>query len=170
MRMHSANGRRNSKLIATLTAAMVTLGLALTVSPSAAIAPPDPMPDPEGGTTATVTGTVLDAEDGSGLAGATVHASRTGISTLTAADGSFELPDVPESSALIVASMEGYTFASSAVEDEVVLELSADTDPARGEYPRPDADRRPFTDDRWLTLDGTWSFDFDPEDVGVQEG
>lgn len=170
MHTHSANGRRNSKLVAAMTAAGVALSLALATSPSSAIPPPDPMPDPEGGTTVSVTGMVVDAEDGSGLAGATVHASRTGISTLTAADGSFELPDVPESSALVVAGMEGYAFSSTAVEDEIVLELSADTDPARGEYPRPDADRRPFTEDRWLTLDGTWSFDFDPEDVGVQEG
>lgn len=36
-------------------------------------------------------------------------------------------------------------------------------------YPRPDMDRRPFTGGEWLSLNGTWEFTFDPEDIGEDQ-
>lgn len=98
-----------------------------------------------------------------------MHASRTDRYALTDADGRFTLSEVPDSSALVVAGKEGYAFASTTRRDTVTVKLHRETAPARAEYPRPDADRRPFTGDTWLTLDGTWSFDFDPGNVGASE-
>ncbi|GAB3437376.1 hypothetical protein GCM10027569_92250 [Flindersiella endophytica] len=100
-----------------------------------------------------------------------MHGSRADVFTTSAADGTFRLEEVPEDSALVVAAKEGFAFTSVARGDgeAVTLKLKRDTKPARAEYPRPDSDRRPFTDDAWLALDGTWSFDFDPRNVGEAE-
>ncbi|WP_156225860.1 glycoside hydrolase family 2 TIM barrel-domain containing protein [Pseudactinotalea suaedae] len=116
--------------------------------------------------TLTVRGHVIDAESGEAIEGAAVHASRSDAAALSGADGSFVLVDVPATSALVVAAKEGYAFTSTALSESVELELHRETTPPRAEYPRPDADRRPFTDDAWLSLNGTWSFAFDPDDVG----
>lgn len=131
-------------------------------------------PTPEGADRGTaklvdVSGRVVDRDSGTPIEGASVHASRTDRYTTTDAGGGFTLTDVPESSALVVAGKEGYAFASTVRRDSVTLKLHREAAPARAEYPRPDADRRPFTDNTWLTLDGTWSFDFDSDNVGVGE-
>ncbi|MGW0202050.1 glycoside hydrolase family 2 TIM barrel-domain containing protein [Nonomuraea sp. NPDC003201] len=123
---------------------------------------------PAQGGTIEVRGRVVDARDGMPIAGAGVHASRSGVYATTAMDGTFTLAGVPDSSALVVAAKEGYAFASATVGSSLTLKLKPD-EPARTEYPRPDADRRPFTGDAWLSLNGTWSFDFDPGDVGERE-
>ncbi|UFU03092.1 carboxypeptidase regulatory-like domain-containing protein [Ruania suaedae] len=126
--------------------------------------------DPMTTTTTTVRGQIVDADSGEPIESASVHASRTEAVTSSDADGTFVLQDVPADAALVIAAKEGYTFASTTVGSSVRLELARETDPARAEYPRPDADRRPFTEDAWLTLNGTWSFAFDPDDVGESEG
>lgn len=41
---------------------------------------------------------------------------------------------------------------------------------AQAEAPRPEHPRPDFRREAWLNLNGTWSFDFDPEDVGEKEG
>ncbi|MEV0616742.1 sugar-binding domain-containing protein [Nonomuraea sp. NPDC050404] len=114
-------------------------------------------------------GRVLDEGSGAPIEGATVHAARTEVFATTAGDGTFTLAGVPDSSALVVAAKEGYAFSAATTGDAVTLKLKRDTAPARTEYPRPDADRRPFTGDAWMSLNGTWSFDFDPGDVGERE-
>lgn len=122
-----------------------------------------------GGQTLDVRGRVVDASTGAPIDAASVHAAGTDVFATTAPNGVFVLNDVPESSALVVAAKEGYEFASTTTGRSVTLELARDTEPARAEYPRPDADRRPFTGDTWMSLNGTWSFDFDPDDVGEHE-
>ncbi|MCL3862142.1 carboxypeptidase regulatory-like domain-containing protein [Actinotalea sp. K2] len=123
------------------------------------------------GTTSDVRGRVVDAESGRPVEGASVHASRTDVFARSERNGTFVLRDVPASSALVVAAKEGYAFAATTTTGRsATLELERDTEPARGEYPRPDADRRPFTEDTWMSLNGTWSFDLDPDDVGESEG
>ncbi|MEV0164377.1 glycoside hydrolase family 2 TIM barrel-domain containing protein [Nonomuraea fuscirosea] len=119
--------------------------------------------------TTEVSGRVVDARTGAPVEGASVHASRTTAFATTGRDGAFVLTDVPGSAALVIAAKEGYAFASAPAGRSVTLKLARDTDPARSEYPRPDADRRPFTGGDWLSLNGTWSFDFDPGDVGERE-
>ncbi len=116
-----------------------------------------------------VRGRVVDAETRAPIEGAGVHASGSDVFATTAANGTFVLTGVPESSALVIAAREGYAFASATTGRSVTLELARDTEPARAEYPRPDADRRPFTGDVWQSLNGTWSFGFDPGDVGETE-
>ncbi|MEQ4209429.1 glycoside hydrolase family 2 TIM barrel-domain containing protein [Actinopolymorpha sp. B9G3] len=121
------------------------------------------------GKTLEVRGLVVDADSGAPIEGASVHASRSEVFATTAKNGTFVLTGVPDSSALVIAGREGYAFAATTVGGSVTLKLHRDTDPARAEYPRPDADRRPFTDDTWMSLNGTWSFDFDPDNVGEDE-
>ncbi|KAB8196803.1 hypothetical protein FH608_008925 [Nonomuraea phyllanthi] len=133
-----------------------------------ALAEPEP-PAASGARTVDVSGRVVDARGGAPVEGATVHASRTEVFATTAKDGAFTLTGVPESSALVVAAKEGYAFASTTVGRSVTIELERETAPPRAEYPRPDADRRPFTGGAWMSLNGTWSFDFDPGDVGERE-
>jgi hypothetical protein len=121
------------------------------------------------GAATSVRGRVVDAASGEPIEGASVHASGADVSATSSSNGTFVLDGVPESSALVVAAKEGYAFASTAVGRSMTLALDRDVNPARAEYPRPDADRRPFTGDAWLSLNGTWSFDFDPDDVGESE-
>jgi hypothetical protein len=122
------------------------------------------------GTDVTVTGRVIDAA-GHAVGNASVHAARTDQFTLTDSTGQFRLADVPGGSASVIAGKEGYSFSSAipANSGPVTIRLSRQNNAPRAEYPRPDADRRPFTHDAWQTLDGTWSFDFDPNNVGDQQ-
>jgi subtilisin family serine protease len=72
----------------------------------------------------TITGSVTDAEDGSGIAGATVtDGTRT---TLTDARGQYAISDVPPSSYQVVAAKDGYETASLIV--NVLSEASAVAD------------------------------------------
>ncbi|TWD82602.1 glycosyl hydrolase family 2 [Kribbella amoyensis] len=167
MRTPIAPSRRTP--IGVAVALIAVVALLLGTAQATAVPPRPPVSDPAGGTPSTVRGKVVDARTGAPIEGASVHASRTDLFTTSGADGSFVLPAVPESSALVVAGKEGYDFASTTKGDEVRLTLGREKTPARAEYPRPDADRRPFTGNAWLTLNGTWSFDFDPGDVGERE-
>ncbi|GAB2680561.1 sugar-binding domain-containing protein [Kribbella swartbergensis] len=117
-----------------------------------------------------VQGRVVDAH-GKPVPAASVHAARSDRYTLTDGAGRFELTDVPDWSASIVAAKEGFAFASVVRDDQanVTLRLSRQAKQSRAEYPRPDADRRPFTENAWQNLNGTWSFDFDPEGKGENE-
>ncbi|WP_433441284.1 sugar-binding domain-containing protein [Nonomuraea sp. CA-141351] len=156
MRLAITKGRR---------AFTIGLAAALTLLSTATPAPASAAPEP-----AEVRGRVVDARSGAPVEGASVHASRTEVYATTARNGTFTLPGVPDGSALVVAAKEGYAFASAATDGgQVTLKLKRDTDPARTEYPRPDADRRPFTSGAWKSLNGTWSFDFDPGNVGERE-
>ncbi|MEV6889482.1 glycoside hydrolase family 2 TIM barrel-domain containing protein [Kribbella sp. NPDC051137] len=142
------------------------------LSPSAPALAADPHPNASpaaAGAAADVRGRVVDAHSGAPIANASIHASRTSVFANSAKDGTFVLSGVPESSALVIAAKEGYAFASATVASSVTLKLQRDTAPARAEYPRPDADRRPFTGNKWMTLNGTWSFDFDPGNDGENE-
>jgi hypothetical protein len=160
---------RASRFRQNLSIALVTVWtLLLPAVPASAVPASGVEPAATGATTA-ARGRVVDARSGAAIEGASVHASRTQVFTTTAKDGSFVLNGVPESSALVIAAKEGYAFASATTGAAVTLKLRRDTDPARTEYPRPDADRRPFTGNTWLTLNGTWSFDFDPGNVGENE-
>ncbi|MFI7455357.1 glycoside hydrolase family 2 TIM barrel-domain containing protein [Nonomuraea sp. NPDC049714] len=152
----------------TFAVAVLTAG-ALLAATAPALAVPPPPATPAEGRTIEVSGRVVDAGSGAPIEGAGVHASRSDVFATTAENGTFVLAGVPESSALVVAGKEGYAFASTTAAGSVTLELARDTDPARQEYPRPDADRRPFTGDTWLSLNGSWSFDFDPGNVGERE-
>lgn len=120
--------------------------------------------------TADVSGRVVDAS-GKPVAAASVHAARTDRFTLTDSAGRYELTDVPDSSASIVAAKEGYAFAQTVRDGQrqVTVRLPRQSTAPRGEYPRPDADRRPFTNNAWQSLNGAWSFDFDPSNKGEGE-
>ncbi|WP_159618954.1 sugar-binding domain-containing protein [Ruania rhizosphaerae] len=169
--MSDTSGRPRLRAGATL---LTACALLMPMSIATAVPQGDPAEEEQMPISTTVRGQVVDADSGEPIEAASVHASRTDVVTSSGADGAFVLEEVPADAALVIAAREGYSFASTAVdsstEDSTVrLELERDTDPARDEYPRPDADRRPFTDDAWLSLNGTWSFAFDPEDVGESE-
>ena len=83
-----------------------------------------------------IRGRVVDARGGAPIEGASVHASRADVFATTAKDGTFVLPGVPESSALVVAAKEGYAFASTTTEGSLTLKLNRDTTPARLAAPR----------------------------------
>lgn len=118
-----------------------------------------------------VSGKVID-ENGHPIAHASVHAAGTKQFTLTNKSGSFTLEDVPEDSVNIIAAKEGYSFTEEPVSDnKIELKLNKETSKTlpRSTYPNPGMDRRPFTNEAWLSLNGTWSFDFDPEGIGEKE-
>ncbi|MEV5967102.1 sugar-binding domain-containing protein [Kribbella sp. NPDC051952] len=120
------------------------------------------------GTPRTVRGKVLDSA-GRAVAGASVHAARTDRYAVSSADGTFSLTEVPSGSPSVIAAKEGYSFTSVVTPDSGVatMRLARQNKPPRAEYPRPDADRRPFGARSWLSLNGTWSFDFDPQGTGT---
>lgn len=149
------------------TRAVRSMVIALVVSALVAVPGVAEATDPPPGAAVTVTGRVLDA-GGSPIANASVHASGVDAFTLTDATGAYTLTNVPQGSAMVIAAKEGYAFDSTVRHGTtgVNVTLSPETAPPRGEYPRPDSDRRPFNGDRWLSLNGTWSFDFDQSGVG----
>lgn len=118
-----------------------------------------------------VSGKVIN-ENGQPIAHVSVHAAGTKKYTLTDKSGSFTIDDVPEDSVKIIAAKEGYSFTDVPVsESKIKLKLNKETPETipRSTYPRPDMDRRAFTDGAWLSLNGTWSFDFDPKGIGEEE-
>ena len=64
--------------------------------------------DPVTGGTGTVTGSVVDAQTGEALAGASISVTDTNISTSSDASGAFSLSDVPEGGQTLTASLTGY--------------------------------------------------------------
>jgi hypothetical protein len=122
------------------------------------------------GANVTVTGRVTD-NAGQPVANASVHGARTDRFALTDANGNYSL-SVPSGTAGVIAAKEGYAFANVVRQPgtNANLQLTPQTTKPRGEYPRPDADRRPFTNNAWLSLNGTWSFDLDPSNVGITQG
>jgi len=72
---------------------------------------PGPGPDEQG----IVTGTVVDAQTGSPLAGVTVRVDGTGLSTTTDASGTFSISDVPAAGQTLVATLEGYVETTAIV-------------------------------------------------------
>ncbi|MFB6720212.1 FG-GAP-like repeat-containing protein [Kribbella sp. NPDC056345] len=126
---------------------------------------------PPAGVGRTVSGRVIDSA-GRGVGGVSVHAARTDRYVVTAADGGYTLTGVPSGVAAVVAGKEGLGFASTTLTDSPTADIRLAAEPVvpRNEYPRPDADRRPFTNNAWLSLNGAWSFDFDQKDEGVGQG
>lgn len=137
--------------------------------------------------TMTCTGRVVDSVTGQPIAGAIVHAAAQTITARTAEDGGFVLRDVPHDALALVAASQGYAFCWQPLPSgghEITLRLDPQglADPlhpghpqpigavGHPDYPRPDADHRAANDGKWLPLNGTWSFDFDPADVGVEQG
>lgn len=119
-----------------------------------------------------VRGVVFDRATSRPIAGASVHASGSTEFVHTDENGRFLLGDVAADTMAVVAAAEGYAFSWQVlVDDDLTFELQREVPAAvpLPDYPRPDLDRRPFTDGRWLNLNGTWSFDFDPKDVGERQ-
>ena len=119
-------------------------------------------------------GRVLN-EKGEALAGAGVHvAGFDEFFTLCGRDGRFTLERVPRGKHRVIAAAEGYLFAGKEVccvpgeGNDVCIVLQEQTagNIPRKEYNNPLFDR---SEHGWLSLNGTWQFQFDPEDIGVKE-
>ncbi|MGH3621322.1 MAG: sugar-binding domain-containing protein, partial [Sciscionella sp.] len=120
-----------------------------------------------------MTGRVVDADTDVPVAGAVVHAAGDERSYPVGEHGEFSLPlgEVPA----VVAGAQGYAMCWHVVRDggePMLLRLSPETPGSvpHPDYPRPDCDRRPGSDGKWLSLNGTWSLRFDPDVVGLREG
>ncbi|GAB3919534.1 hypothetical protein GCM10011575_30750 [Microlunatus endophyticus] len=101
-----------------------------------------------------------------------MHAALSTAFVLTDSLGRFTLTDIPAAARTVHAAKEAFRFSSVSLAETVRIVISPD-DPSqlpRPEYPRPDLDRRPFTDGAWACLNGTWSFDPDPKGIGETEG
>ncbi len=121
-----------------------------------------------------LTGQVLD-ENGRPVAGAGVHLSGFDrFATLTDREGRFVLEKVPRGKWTLVAAAEGYLFTRMEMECvpggdnscRIGLQKQTPENMPRREYNSPIFDRSAHG---WLSLNGTWQFQFDPEDVGVKE-
>ncbi|MCP2330727.1 NPCBM-associated, NEW3 domain of alpha-galactosidase [Actinoalloteichus cyanogriseus DSM 43889] len=151
---------------AILAAVVIMGGMAPLSTPGSADAEP---------ATTTVNGQVVDADTGRPLPGAVVHVTEQTSTVRTDADGRFTVPEAPVDALALVAARQGYSFGWHPLEDPnapVTLALEAETPDTvpHPDYPRPDFDRRAGVDGQWASLNGTWSLDFDPSDVGVDEG
>lgn len=121
-----------------------------------------------------MSGQVLD-EKGEPLAGAGVHlAGFDEFFALCNQEGKFLLKQVPRGKHTLIAAAEGFVFARKEVrcvpgEENffciTLQEQTAENMPRR-EYNNPLFDR---SGHGWLSLNGTWQFQFDPEDAGVKE-
>ncbi len=120
-------------------------------------------------------GTVADAA-GRPVAGAVLHAAGYGyaLRAETDAQGRFRLEGLPAGKSTLIAAAEGYRFAAREISAprgglagcRFALERETPLNIPRREYNRPDFDRSR----RWLNLNGTWEFEFDPENAGEREG
>lgn len=125
--------------------------------------------------TGSLSGTVMDAQSGLPVPGAGVHiAGFDRFFTLTDAQGRFRIGEVPRGAHVLIAAAEGYAFSrADAVctpgqPAETGLRLTpetAETCPRR-EYNNPAFDR---SESGFLPLNGTWTFQFDPENAGIAE-
>ena len=121
---------------------------------NAAVAPSGP--------TVTVSGTVTDTA-GNPVAGASVHASRTQVYALTNSAGAYTLTGVPtRGSAEVVAAKEGFAFTSVVRDGTTGVSVGCRPRSQGASCRAPTADRRPFTNQAWQSLNGTWSLNFDP--------
>lgn len=120
-----------------------------------------------------VTGYVVDADTEAPIASAVVHAAGDERSHPVGEHGEFTvaLGELPA----VVAGAQGYRMCWHPIRDSAepaVLRLSRETPECvpHPAYPRPDFDRRPGSDGKWLSLNGTWSLRFDTEGVGLRDG
>lgn len=104
------------------------------------------------------------------LPAANVHVVGHNRVALTDEQGQFELDGLPEDAYTLIAGKEGFAFtavkvdhAAGAVHD---IEL-VDEAPSRPRTEYPDAEL--VSDHPWVTLNGAWSFGFDPERRGERE-
>ena len=74
-----------------------------------------------------VTGTVISAEDGQSVIGASVLVEGTKIGTITNADGAFTLTNVPNSAKNLIVSFIGMTTERVAIKPHVTVTLTADS-------------------------------------------
>ena len=124
--------------------------------------------------TCRVTGQILD-EEGKPLAGAGIHlAGSDEFFTLCDQDGTFELERVPRGNHVLIAAAEDYVFSRKDIfcvpgeknEFCVIMRKQTVENMPRKEYNNPLFNR---SEHGWLSLNGTWQFQFDPEDRGVKE-
>ena len=118
----------------------------------------------------------VSSADGSPIKGASVHvAGFADLFTLTDERGEYRLPSVPRGERVVVAAAEGYLFTrenfvlTPGAENRLDMKLipeTAETLPRR-EYNNPSFDR---SASGWLCLNGTWQFQFDPENAGEANG
>lgn len=135
---------------------------------------------PASAATRTISGHVVDSVTGQPISDAVVHAAAQTTTTHTTASGDFTLTDVPNDALAVIGAKQGYGFRWQPLTqggDSTTLRLDPQDagDPhspgtvPHPEYPRPDADHRAANGGQWLSLNGTWSFDFDPADSGVAQ-
>ncbi|WP_162606424.1 sugar-binding domain-containing protein [Jiangella asiatica] len=130
----------------------------------------EPARSPASVTPGRISGKVVDPS-GRPVPGAAVHSALSRDVVRSDAAGTFVIENVPPLSRGVIAAKEGYSFTEVPIDETVRIVIYPETPETapRTEYPRPDRDRRPFTDGAWAPLTGTWSFDFDPDGVGVEQ-
>lgn len=75
----------------------------------------------------TISGTVVDAEDGSGLPGVNILAKETTIGTISDVDGNYTL-QVPDETTTLVFSSVGYTTQEVAIDGRTTIDIRLNTD------------------------------------------
>lgn len=124
---------------------------------------------------ASLCGRILNA-DGEPVPFASVHvAGFDDLFTLADEQGEYRLPRVPRGARKLVAAAEGYGFACAGAlltpgaENRLDILLTRETSDSlpRREYNNPSFDR---SERGWLPLNGTWQFQFDPENTGEALG
>ncbi len=125
--------------------------------------------------TGELSGTVRDGTNQAPVPYAGVHiAGFDAFFTRADETGHFHIGDVPRGAHMLIAAAEGYAFSGTEVscipgqlreETLVILPESAGTCP-RKEYNNPLFDRR---EGGFLQLNGTWEFQFDPDNTGIQD-
>ena len=124
--------------------------------------------------TCTFTGQVLNGTD-QPVECAGIHLSGFDqFFTLTDQEGYFTIEGVPRGNHMLIASAEGYLFTRREIccipgQKEnfcIYLQEQTSENTPRREYNRPLFDRSRHG---WLSLNGTWQFQFDPDNVGIKE-